>query len=104
VRDEALVVSPELALVDAELREKALALLPELRPFQYLEQLREPASLPPEWFYVEPVFEDRAPGPRPKLAVAASAYLAAAILRTVAFNLLVFGCVALLVLVLNLAG
>lgn len=102
--DQALLVSPELALVDDELRRDAIALLPEVRPFAFLE-LREEAPAEPEWFYLEPLAEYRRPEPkRPSLAVAAGAYLAAAILRTVAFNVVVFAGISLLVLVLNLAA
>ena len=94
MRDETLVVSPELALVDAELRDEALALLPALRPFAFLDRPLD-APFHPEWHYREP---------RPGLAVAAAAYAAGAILRTLAFNLVVFAAVALVVLVVNLAA
>lgn len=105
--DQALVVSPELALVDDELRTDAIALLPEVRPYEFLERLRY-AALPqaePGWpahdAYVEPW---RPRTRRPSLAVAALAYLATAVVRTLAFNVVVFACVALVVLVVNLAA
>ncbi|HET7647371.1 MAG TPA: hypothetical protein VFK17_02310 [Gaiellaceae bacterium] len=100
--DQALVLSPELALVDDELRAEAIALLPELRPYEFLE-LRDP---PPdqEWLYVEPLIAYRATPRQPNLAVAAGAYLAAAVLRTLAFNLAVFACIALVVLIVNLTA
>ena len=101
MRDETLVVSPELALVDAELRDEALALLPAVRPFGFLDRPLG-ASFPPEWHDREPAPDHREP--RPGLAVAAAAYAVGAILRTLAFNLVVFAAVALVVLVVNLAA
>jgi hypothetical protein len=100
--DQALVVSPELALVDDELRAEAVALLPEVQPFQFLE-LRREVALQPEWFYVEPAVGER-PRRTPGFAVAFVAYLASAIVRTAAFDFLVLLCVALVVLVVNLAA
>jgi hypothetical protein len=102
--DQALLVSPELALVDDELRRDAVALLPELRPYDFLEQLRE--TRPPlVWAPVEPYREEEpAESRHPHLAVAVAAYLATAVVRTVAFNVVVFACIALVVLIVNLAA
>jgi hypothetical protein len=94
-----LVVSPELALVDPELRAEALARLPRLRPYEFLERQREPLPEPP-WFFAPSPAAPYVP-PRPNVAVAAAAYLAAAILRTCAFNALVFVGVAAVVLLVN---
>lgn len=59
----ALVVSPELALVDPDLRARALEALPELHPWDFL---RFPEPPPPTALH--------APPPRPRLAVAALVY------------------------------
>lgn len=101
---DALVVSPELALVDAALRDEALALLPDVQPFAFLElrDLPLPEGDWPEW-----LFARRAPAVRrqtPTLAVAAAAYLTQAVIRTVVFNLVVFAAVAALVFLVNLAA
>jgi hypothetical protein len=101
--NQALLVSPELALVDDELRRDAIALLPELQPFEFLERLRDaapPDEGVPEWLVVAstPAEPRRRP---PGLAVAAVLYLATAILRTCLFNVAVFLGVALLVFVVN---
>ena len=101
--DQALLVSPELALVDDELRSEAVALLPEVRPFEFLER-RPEVAFQPDWLYVEPVVEHPRPRRRPGFAVGLVAYLVSAIVRTMAFDLLVFLCVALVVLVVNLAA
>jgi hypothetical protein len=82
-------LSPELALVDPELRALAVAVLPRVRPFEFLE-LR---PLPP----AEPVAAVRAFGPS-----AVVAYLAVAIVRTFAFDAVVFLIVAVCVLLANL--
>jgi len=83
-------MSPELALVDPELRALAVAVLPRVRPFEFLE-LR---PLPPE-----PV----AAGPAFRLS-AVVAYLAVAIVRTFAFDAVVFVIVAVCVLLAALFG
>jgi hypothetical protein len=77
------VVSPELALVDPDLRADALALLPRVEPFDFLRlrDLPSPAAARP--------------------FVAALAYVAVAVLRTCAFNAFVFASVVGLVLLLN---
>ena len=82
---EAPAVSPELALVDPELRARALAALPRVEPFDFL-RLRD-LSLP-----------TRAEVRR---SAAALAYLAIALVRTCVFNAFVFGTVVILVAVLN---
>jgi hypothetical protein len=98
------VVSPELALVDAELRSEALALLPEVQPFDFLERLPRTEPVELEWFTVGPSVEDRAGERSPPFLVALAAYVAGAVFRTVAFNVAVFVCITLLVLVLNLVA
>jgi hypothetical protein len=80
-------VSPELALVDPDLRSRALASLPRVEAFEFL-RLREVAL---------PVAR-----PEPARLAAALAYLLVALVRTCAFNLCVFASVALVVLLLNL--
>jgi hypothetical protein len=79
-------VSPELALVDPELRARAVGDLPHVEPFDFL-RLRD---LP-----VEPPREARP-------ALAALAYVAVALLRTCAFDAVVFAAVTCIVLVLSL--
>jgi hypothetical protein len=81
------VVSPELALVDSDLRASALAALPPVEPFAFLE-LRD-LALP-----VEPMQARR--------VTAALAYLVVAIVRTCAFNACVFASVTAVVLLLSL--
>jgi hypothetical protein len=84
-------ISPELALVDPDLRAYALAALPSVRPFAFLE-LR-PVSIP----------EPRAVAPAFHVS-AALAYLALAIWRTVAFDAVVFAGVAAVVLIASVFG
>ena len=99
------VLSPELALVDPELRREALALLPALRPYDFLERRPlDAARLEPQPPAASPVVERSAGRSRPVLAVAVAAYLASAILRTAAFELALFACIALVVFVVNLAA
>jgi hypothetical protein len=83
------VVSPELALVDPELREHALAVLPRVEPFEFLH-LRD---IP---------LQEHARKAR-RLA-AALAYLLVAIVRTCAFDACVFASVTAVVLLLSLLG
>jgi hypothetical protein len=85
------MMSPELALVDPELRALAVAVLPRVRPFEFLE-LR---PLPP----VEPVAAVQA-----FRLSAAVAYLAVAIVRTFAFDAVVLVIVAVCVLLAALFG
>lgn len=82
-----VVVSPELALVDPDLREAALARLPRVEPFDFL-RLRD---LPPPSAAARPL-------------AAAAVYFALAVLRTCAFNAFVFASVFALVLLLNKLG
>jgi hypothetical protein len=89
----ARVVSPELALVDGELRAEAIAALPPVTPYAFLERRPAPAS---------PVEAPRPPAP--SVALAGLAYLAQAVVRTCVFNALVFVGVALVVLLVNLAA
>jgi len=77
-------MSPELALVDPELRAEAVARLPPVYVNAFLEFPRLPVAAPTV----------RAPGFR---LSAALAYLALAIARTAAFDAVVFACVAVLV-------
>jgi hypothetical protein len=85
------MMSPELALVDPELRARAVAGLPRVRPYAFLEQ--RPAPLV--------VAAPAAPAFR---ASAAFAYLLVAIARTFAFDAVVFVSVAVCVLLANLFG
>jgi len=78
-------VSPELALVDPDLRASAIAGLPSLRPFAFLE-LRPLPALAPQV-------------PR---AQAVGVYVAVALTRTLVVNAAVVVAVALLVLLVNL--
>jgi hypothetical protein len=102
--EQELLVSPELALVDDELRGDAIALLPEVRPYEFLDRLRAAAVREPDWLVAEPSFEQWLPPRRTTLGVAIAAYLATAVVRTLAFNVVVFACIALIVLVVNLAA
>lgn len=82
-------VSPELALVDPELRATAIAGLPGIRPFAFLDD-------PPLAVVVPLVPARRAPLPR-----AVAAYLAIAVARTVVLNVAVLFGIAALVLIIN---
>jgi hypothetical protein len=83
------MLSPELALVDPELRAYAVAVLPPIRPFAFLD-------LPPF-----PI--DEPPTAAPSVRVSAVlAYLVVAIVRTCAFDAVVFASVAACVLLANL--
>lgn len=82
-------LSPELALVDPELRAYAVAVLPTIRPFAFLE-------LPPF-----PIDEPPASAASFRVS-AALAYLLVAIVRTFAFDAVVFLSVAACVLLANL--
>jgi hypothetical protein len=82
-------MSPELALVDPELRAYAVAVLPPVRAFSFLE-LRD-----------LPAVEEAQPSFR---ASAALAYLLLAVARTVAFDVVVFASVVACVLLANLFG
>jgi hypothetical protein len=78
-------VSPELALVDPDLRRLAVARLPRLEPFDFL-RLREPALAAPA-------------GWRPPLLLAGAIYAVAALGRVLVMDLL-----AVLAIVLAIAG
>jgi hypothetical protein len=72
-------ISPELALVCPELRERALALLPPLDPdalFDVEPRPARPTMTPPRLLVVKPP----APRPRPPLPVAVAAYATEALL------------------------
>jgi hypothetical protein len=84
-------MSPELALVDPELRAYAIELLPTVRPYAFLELRTLVVDIP-----VVP-----APA-RTSYASAALAYLAVAIMRTLAFDAVVFVSIAVCVLLANL--
>jgi hypothetical protein len=82
-------MSPELALVDPELRAYAVARLPPVRPFSFLE--------------LRLLSIDEAPPAAPSFrASAAFAYLLLAIVRTFVFDALVFASVVACVLLANL--
>ena len=84
-------LSPELALVDPELRALAIACLPQVRPYEFLEPPRIAAVVPLRVVVAEP--------PR---VTAAAAYLALALVRAVVFNAALFLAVTAVVLFLNL--
>ena len=72
-------ITPELALVCPELRERALALLPPLDPDALFDVDPNPAAPtvePPRLLVVQP----RTPPPRPPLPVAVAAYATEALL------------------------
>jgi hypothetical protein len=83
-------LSPELALVDPELRAYAVAVLPPVRAFSFLELRDLPAA-----------DEEARPSFR---ASAALVYLLLAVARTVAFDVVVFASVVACVLLANLFG
>jgi hypothetical protein len=87
------LLSPELALVDPELRLQAVAGLPELAPFDFLRF--KVVVLPPR---PEP---DELPR-RSSLPVAAAAYVVAAVVRVIVFDGMFFLAVAAAVFLLNL--
>jgi hypothetical protein len=89
------LLSPELALVDPELRLQAVAGLPELAPFDFL---RFKVAVLPE--RPAPVALRR----RSPLPVAAAAYVVAAVVRVIVFDGMFFLAVALAVFLLNLLG
>ncbi len=86
------LLSPELALVDPELRLQAVAVLPELAPFDFLRfKVASPADL------IEPETLQR----RSPLPVAAVAYFVAALVRVLVFDGMFFLAVAAAVVLLN---
>jgi hypothetical protein len=80
------MMSPELALVDPELRADAVGRLPPI----YLNAFLEVRTVP---------VIDRRPSVRPSAAIV---YLAVAIVRTCAFDAVLFASVATCVLLANL--
>ena len=82
-------LSPELALVDPQLRAHAVSVLPPIRPFAFLE-------LPPF-----PIDEPQTAAPSVRVS-AVLAYLLVAIARTFVFDAFVFASVAVCVLLANL--
>ncbi len=82
-------MSPELALVDPDLRALAIAVLPPVRPFAFLELQPLPIDAP----------STAAPSVR---VSAVLTYLLVAIVRTCAFDAVVFASVAACVLFANL--
>jgi hypothetical protein len=84
-------MSPELALVDPELRADAVARLPPI----YVNAFLEVRSRPVEVLVVS------APQFRPSAALA---YLALSIARTVVFDVIVFASVAVLVLLASVVA
>jgi len=84
-------MSPELALVDPELRADAVARLPRIYVNSFLEFPPLPAAVPT--------------ARRPGFSLgAALAYLVFSIVRTAAFDAVVFAAVALLVFLASLVG
>ena len=95
-------LSPELALVDPELREQAIALLPALEAFDFLRFPPRPAGA--DVVHLDEYRAAPAASREPRRAVAALAYFAVALARVCVFNVLVFVSVALIVLLVNLAA
>lgn len=87
-------VSPELALVDPDLRALAIAALPTVRPFAFLEH-------PPPVFVDAPVVPVIVSHSTPRFQ-AAAVYLVVALARTLVVNAAVMVGIAALVLVLSL--
>jgi hypothetical protein len=93
---ERFVVSPELALVDPELRARALEVLQAYPP------------VPPVPARIEPIVVPRAPAAarpraaRPRLALAAAVYLATTAARILFLDALFVLVIAALVLAINL--
>ena len=85
-------MSPELALVDPELRSYAVDLLPRVRPYAFLELPPVPVGVPV-----------RSETPEFRVS-AAFAYLLVAVMRMAAFDAVVFASVAACVLIANLFG
>ena len=81
-------MSPELALVDPDLRAYAVAGLPRVQPYAFLELRSVPI--------------DKRPAAPTVRASAVFAYLLLAIARTAAFDAVVFASVVACVLVANL--
>ncbi|MGZ4339294.1 MAG: hypothetical protein ACXVQ3_04490 [Gaiellaceae bacterium] len=99
VAPAAFTVSPELALVDGELREQALPLLPRVEPFAFLQLTTRTGPAPFDPYRGAPQVRSR-----PPRIVAALSYLLVAVLRVSVFNACVFVGVAVLVFLLNLVG
>jgi hypothetical protein len=85
-------VSPELALVDPALRSAAIAGLPDVRPFAFLEHATAPVA----------ALAVPARDAIPSRAFAAGAYLLIAVARMCAVNAAIFAGIAALVFVINL--
>lgn len=92
------LISPELALVDPELRQEAIALLQAYPPVPLGGRPRATEPKP-----VLVVLEAPRATPRPVL-VAAAVYVASAALRVVVLDALLVFAIALLVLALSLLG
>jgi hypothetical protein len=75
-------VSPELALVDPELRAELLAALPPIEPYSFL-QIRDVPSPAPV-----PIATKRARRRRPPLVLAAAAYFVSSAARVVVMDAL----------------
>ena len=102
----AVTVSPELVLVDRELREAAIAALPHVEPFDFLRFTTVPRrhsdlerfNFLAEWEEVDP------PGWVAPIWVAAPVYALAALAKVVVVNsIFIFG-IAAVVALMQLAG
>ncbi len=102
----ATIVSPELVLVDRELREAAVAALPHVEPFDFLRFTTVPRrysdlerfNFLADWEEVDP------PGWVAPIWVAAPVYALAALAKVVVVNsIFIFG-IAALVALMQLAG
>ncbi len=87
-------VSPELALVDPDLRALAIAALPAVRPYAFLEHPAVP-------LVVAPTTRRRSRTPRLR---AAAVYFVVALARTLTVNVAVLLGIGVLVLILSLIG
>jgi hypothetical protein len=92
-------MSPELALVDPELRADAIARLPAVYANAFLEFPPDPAPVP-TWAFAP----GRVVAPSRSRASAALAYLVLALMRTLVFEVAVFAAVFAAVLVASLLG
>ena len=100
------MLSPELALVDPQLRTRAMVLLPPVEPFEFLRVLRQPArtsdlqrfAFLAQYGEVEP---SRRPPPVP---LAAAAYVVVALGRALVIYALAASVIIGLVAIANMLG
>ncbi len=95
------VVSPELALVDPNLRAEAVAGLPPIEAFDFLQFSRRPPALTDFGFLADHEDFDQSHAWRPPLLVAASIYAISSLVRVVVMDGLFVLALAAAVLLLN---